>query len=790
MFRMCLCCDREEIDEAHALSASLADVQRQGHISVIDQRLAQHPMIKPASTSAASTEACAPAARYQGRAEDFPSLDGTSESSTDQPAPAPKPGVSENPGSSSRPQTEMSLAKKLAMSSRLSVRSGRMDLADFPNLPNSRPTKAGKGRALCEEDFPNLSGASCPKLSKPSAASAWHATDKGSVEQSRLDTGTERSSENSARGNRYDDFPSLVSTASASDLSACLTANLPCRNSLASISRNFSTGSLKKVADQAETDVALNPNSLSWGPELSRKSDNRTEAKERDKFLHLKTGKKSGGKHEASCADNGRQTPKELSDHAKASTTKSNISDKSESAISCTKVKSKSEISNKAALSSTQVPTAQSETADKLADDASTTDSLGWTQVGGVKKTESRTSKKNVAKLQTNKASREPVDSTKVTKSSAKSEDSSCQSKNGQDKSKKKQKANSSKAQRENPAENSDSKYATKQLVEPHAVTNLKSGKEKRSSDASNKEVLSETAVTLADSSASSNVDAALSCEKRDAGDGSGRITEADSEGTETVDNSVTLDVTSFTAAADSATAGPVFDADDFPSLTVPQPVPSSLLAAPPGFSAVSVSSSKPPPPGFSNPALSSRPPPGLNSSVSPAIVSDADGVDNPDRADSEMPVSTFIPPRDMQQRSASLGDFITTAVKDGSFGEFRELSEKFRSGNISAGEYHRGCYDIMDPTAFLSIFPELIALLPDLPKQNQLLKVHRDFLSKAHPTEKTRSWCMASEDGLVSCMVCSQVLRHSDLSDHASEHGTFNAEYPTLPNSSLCSVR
>jgi len=546
-------------------------------------------------------------------------------------------------------------------------------------------------------------------------------------------------------------------------------------NSLADISRNFSSGSLSRMTDQVGT--ASNPSSLSWGPDLSRRSDDRNEKepKEQDNLLHIKASKKSSKSavHEAWGGQAARAD--ERSDSSKQAAASSRVS-------------------SKPAVLSVKVPTASSETntseIGKWPDSGLTADGPDWTHVGSEKKVLSKPSKNSAAKVRTDKAGSEQVETKKVSKTNAKAEETRSQSKSGQDKAKKKPKAG--KAQTDTAAEKVGSKDLTKQSFKS-AVPSDKSGMEKGDSDVWRKQETPETSETCAGQVGSSSGGLSEVTEKQSFSDGTCTGTSENSEVSESVldvgENSK-VDVTQLSAVPDVAAAVPVFSASDFPSLPVQQLVPSSLPSLPPGFSNLPVTSSKPPPPGFSNPVVSHCPPAGLNSALTTAIVSDAGSVDKTNEVDSAVPMSTYLPPRDMQQRTASLVSFISGAVKDGSFGEFRDLSEKFRAGNISASEYHSGCCDMMDSTAFLSIFPELIALLPDLPKQNQLLKVHRDFLSKTQPAEKSRSWSTTPEDGLVSCVVCRQVLRHSDLPDHASEHDTFNADYPTLPSTSLCSVR
>ena len=420
--RCCVLFDREEIDQAHALSASLADVQRQGHISVINRRLAEHPMMV-SSSAAAPAETSAPSTKYQGRLEDFPTLDGaqissqpTSGESQQPKSKEPKPSTVENADAESGPRSEMSLAKKLAMSSRLSVRSGPMELADFPSLPNVRPTKTRKGPPVSNDDFPSLSSISKTKLSKTSTTSVWNTTDTGSKEHSQPSSRVGKAEHLLAK-NGEDDFPSLAVTAATPQKSAISSS---C-SSLAEISRNFSSSSLSKMADQADT--ASNPPSLSWGPELSRKPEKNTERKEHDNFLHLKTNKKAGKSAvcEAWGGNSSRQTGSEMSDGVKQAA-------------------SSSEASQKPSVSLAKVPPAAPSEATADQNDKRTGD-RGWTHVGDEKKSQLKPSKNDDAKVRTNQANGEQAVLKQTTKSKAKSEESSLQSKTGKDKSKKKQKA-------------------------------------------------------------------------------------------------------------------------------------------------------------------------------------------------------------------------------------------------------------------------------------------------------------------------------------------------------------
>ena len=68
----------------------------------------------------------------------------------------------------------------------------------------------------------------------------------------------------------------------------------------------------------------------------------------------------------------------------------------------------------------------------------------------------------------------------------------------------------------------------------------------------------------------------------------------------------------------------------------------------------------------------------------------------------------------------------------------------------------------------FERIFPELLALLPDITKQRELLAAH-NRLTKNKKIE-----------GLESCSSCGQILRSQDLSSHMVSHQLEN-HFPAL---------
>lgn len=85
---------------------------------------------------------------------------------------------------------------------------------------------------------------------------------------------------------------------------------------------------------------------------------------------------------------------------------------------------------------------------------------------------------------------------------------------------------------------------------------------------------------------------------------------------------------------------------------------------------------------------------------------------------------------------------------------------------------FDRQCRTMMGTRAFNRIFPELLALLPEIKKQRELFEIHKREVKNATGSDKV--------NGLVACANCGQILRNSDLHDHASSH-TLENHFPVL---------
>lgn len=114
----------------------------------------------------------------------------------------------------------------------------------------------------------------------------------------------------------------------------------------------------------------------------------------------------------------------------------------------------------------------------------------------------------------------------------------------------------------------------------------------------------------------------------------------------------------------------------------------------------------------------------------------------------------------------------------------------------ISAAQYHRSCKDLLGDD-FNRIFNELLVLLPDTGKQQELLTAHGDSkalekLSGAGGGKKNKNkknvWqtstitnAAAADLDCQVCPTCRQVLAPKDFNSHKSLHITESDEFPSL---------
>ncbi|KAL3877270.1 hypothetical protein ACJMK2_035002 [Sinanodonta woodiana] len=232
----------------------------------------------------------------------------------------------------------------------------------------------------------------------------------------------------------------------------------------------------------------------------------------------------------------------------------------------------------------------------------------------------------------------------------------------------------------------------------------------------------------------------------------------------------------------------------DFPSLlatvkpTKPPPpgfkfsAPTPGTKAPPGFG--SVSSQKTPPPGFS---------------VQPNTTSEGKtlldiGIGTLMPESTQAKKFEYHQPDEFQDRNIQLITEIKHSLDCDSsqFGEFKTFSAEFRRGDIHADEYYRRCESLLGKENFAHVFPELLALLPDIEKQNELLTVYMqmenliskdkgsDVLKISNRSSNSRgSWSM-TPSGFLTCQTCQQVLLRKDYNSHVKQHN-LDTDFPSL---------
>jgi hypothetical protein len=142
---------------------------------------------------------------------------------------------------------------------------------------------------------------------------------------------------------------------------------------------------------------------------------------------------------------------------------------------------------------------------------------------------------------------------------------------------------------------------------------------------------------------------------------------------------------------------------------------------------------------------------------------------------------SLFHQPSDFSERNQRLVQEVGELLRDsGRFGSFKRVSNDFRQGEVRGDEYYKRCLELFGKNQFHKIFPELITLLPDIRKQNELLAAHERHVkySKGAIPKKGGGgqggvWVIQGQGNqdLLVCPNCSQVLAKKDGADHMTAH-------------------
>jgi len=219
---------------------------------------------------------------------------------------------------------------------------------------------------------------------------------------------------------------------------------------------------------------------------------------------------------------------------------------------------------------------------------------------------------------------------------------------------------------------------------------------------------------------------------------------------------------------------------DDFPSLGGG----SQKKAPPPGFRGVTNNTAKKSqPPGFHHLAQKLSTPPGFGAVNGTALSShkvvDVNGNDDQHE---------YLQPDDFAHRNQMLIATIQSMCGDDftKFNDFKKLSGEFRRGDIDAEQYYHQCGSVLGKSNFKDVVQELMALLPDIPKQSQLLAIFMEELKRdsellisEKSSNKKGAWTPSSS-GFLTCQTCGQVLVRRDYNQHVSAHNIL-ADFPSL---------
>lgn len=162
-------------------------------------------------------------------------------------------------------------------------------------------------------------------------------------------------------------------------------------------------------------------------------------------------------------------------------------------------------------------------------------------------------------------------------------------------------------------------------------------------------------------------------------------------------------------------------------------------------------------PPGF--PA---RPPPGFAERNS-AVANDLTFTNSTGRTYSIRPITKYIQPENFAKRNRDLIEMCMAVLDNGeAIREFRNYSNLFRGGTLPARVFYDHCRAVLGGK-FDEVFPELLVLLPDIEKQQELYKVHVGE---------------GKVDDLIVCDGCKQIIFKTEMKHHNTYH---SMDFPPL---------
>ena len=169
-----------------------------------------------------------------------------------------------------------------------------------------------------------------------------------------------------------------------------------------------------------------------------------------------------------------------------------------------------------------------------------------------------------------------------------------------------------------------------------------------------------------------------------------------------------------------AAIAAQLHSTEEFPTLVASAQIPEQSPAIPPGFAAAA----RQPSLGGSQQTYRAKPPPGFQT---PLVAKEK--VKENVAPLQEVPASKpEVKMNSVQERNQALVDKIRGLLgyDKSKFDEFKALSGKFRKSACTATEYYAHCCELFGSN-FSQVFSELVDLLPDPERKNELLIAHQD---------------------------------------------------------------
>lgn len=144
---------------------------------------------------------------------------------------------------------------------------------------------------------------------------------------------------------------------------------------------------------------------------------------------------------------------------------------------------------------------------------------------------------------------------------------------------------------------------------------------------------------------------------------------------------------------------------------------------------------------------------------------------------------SLYTQPPDFTKRGQRLFERIQNSLgsDDSPLEMFRSMMSQYRRNEIASQEFYELCRDMFGTTDLKKIFPELVALLPDIPKQQvkeqysagvmRQFFVHFNLNCQLQELLYAHRKAGGQMTGLSSCAECYQILNAGDMAAHIQTH-------------------